>query len=224
MVDNKLVNSILKRLEKYLIKTNNFQLAGDNYDLILLLPSDKYLSDAKYSLLVSSKKLNNFHQKELIKELLNDFKDVLNFQEYNSISRLNLINSEDPFVKNLKFVFAFREKLIEINDITVGGVRIEFAYIIKSLVLDKLVQNKAVTFELKPINEKINLVNAGIIRIEKNFDIVYYTGKGLREIWKSGMTTEQMEHASKLKQKNEGFLLEHNYIAKTSLDDIEKIK
>src|SRR5437899_1326591 len=114
MVETILIHTILKQLEKYLIRKNNFRLLGDTYDLILFVPSDKYLSDAKYSLMLSAMKLNNLYQKDVIKELLNDFKAILKFEEYNSISRLNIIHSEDPFVKNLKFAFAIRTEVIEI--------------------------------------------------------------------------------------------------------------
>ena len=224
MVETKFIHTILKRLEKYLIRKNNFHLTGDTYDLILFVPSDKYLSDAKYSLMVSAKKLNQLHQKDVIKELLNDFKEVLKFDEYNSISRLNIIHSEDPFVKNLKLVFAFREEVIEINEIPVGGVRIDFAFLVKSLVLDKLVGNRALTVEIKTQENQVATINAGVIRIENNFDVVYYTGKGLREMWKPDMTDEQKKNAAILKEKSEEYLMEHDYVGKTPLDDILKVR
>jgi hypothetical protein len=224
MVETKFIHTILKRLEKYLIRKNDFYLSGDTYDLILFIPSDKYLSDAKYSLMISARKLNNLHQKDIIKELLNDFKEVLKFEEYNSISRLNIIHSEDPFVKNLKSVFAFREEMIEINEILVGGVQIDFAYLVKSLVLDRLVENTALAIEIRTQGNQKEVINAGIIRIEHNFDVVYYTGRGLREIWKPDMTDEQKENAEALKKKSEDYLILNHYIGKTRLDDILKVK
>ena len=65
MVKTNLIDKILKRLEKYIIRKNDFHLVGDNFDLVLFIPSDKYLSDTKYSLLISAKKLDNFKQKEV---------------------------------------------------------------------------------------------------------------------------------------------------------------
>lgn len=175
MVESKILYTILKRLEKYLIRKNNYQLSGDNYDLILFIPSDKYLSDAKYSLLISAEPLNHLHQKDVIRELLYDFKDVLMYDEYNAISRIQIIHSEDPFVKNLKLVFGFREEIIEINEIPVGGVRIDYAFLIKSLVLDKLIENKALIVEVKSKNDRTETINMGVIRIEQNYDVVCYT-------------------------------------------------
>ncbi len=182
MVETKFIHTILKRLEKYLIRRNNFNLLGDTFDLILFVPSDKYLSDAKYSLIVSAKALNTLHQKEVIRELLNDFKTVLKFDEYNAISRLNIIHTEDPFVKNLKFIFGIRNEIIEINEFIVGGVKIDNAFLVKSLVLDKLIEHHALTVEIKTENNQSETINMGVIRIENNFDVVYFTGKGLREM------------------------------------------
>jgi len=220
MVETIFIDKILKQLEKYLIRKNNYRLTGDNYGLILLEPSDKYISDTKYSLLISAKKLNGLSQKDVIKELLVDFKVVLKLEEYNALSRLNIIHSEDPLVKNLSFMLGqHREEIIEINDMTIGGVKIDFAYLVKSLVLDKLIEGKAITIEL--INGQ--RINAGIIRIDENFDIVHYTGKGLSEIWKPDMTDEERENAEKLKTKPEEFLMQHQFVAKMPLDDIARV-
>jgi len=224
MVELHFIHTILKRLEKYLIKNNDFHLFGDNYDLILFIPSDKYLSDAKYSLLISAKSLNNLQQKDVIKELLNDFKGVLKFDEYNAISRLNILHSEDPFVKNLKFVFGFREEVIEIKETAIGGVTLDFGYYVKSLVLDKLIENNALVVEVKDQDNKLVTINAGIIRIETNFDVVHYTGKGLREIWRPEMNEEERKKAEVLKEKSEEFLMQNDYIHKTPLDNIRKVK
>lgn len=219
MVGLQFIQKILKGLEKYLIARNNFHLLGDNYNLILFVPSDKVLSDTKYTLLISAIQLNNLNHKDVIAELLSYFKEILNFEEYKTISRLNILHSEDPFVKNLSFVFPMRERVIEIHEITIGGVKLDFAYLVKSLVLDKLVANRAVVMDL--INGQ--RMNAGIIRIEDNFDVVYNTGKGLREIWKPNMTNEEKIKAEELKLKSEEFLIQHQYIMKTPLEEIDRI-
>jgi len=221
MVENKFINTIIKRLEKYLIKKNNFHLMGDNYDLILLVPSYKYSSENKYSLIISSKLLNTYNQKDIIIELLSDFKEVLSFDEYNAISRLNIIHSEDSFVKNLKNNFIFSENIIEINNIIVGGVTIEFAYLLKSLLLDKLIDGKALKLDIE-VDNKNETINAGIIRIEKNFDVVFYTGKGLHDIFKPNMTEAEKNISNSLKKQTEDFLISNNYISKIKIDNIIK--
>ena len=220
MVETLFIHKVLKNLEKYLIKKNNYNLLGHTYDLILLIPSDKYFSDTKYSLIISLKQLNNFNQKDVIKELLLFIKENLNEEEYAAITRINILHSEDSFVKNLNYMFAHREEVIEIEGITVGGMPIEFAYLVKSLILDKLIEGRALKLEF--INGKS--INAGIIRIEKDFNVVYYTGKGLREIWKPDMTEEERVNAEFLNNQSESYLLEHQYMMKTPLDDIVKVR
>ena len=108
----RLTNKILKSLEKYLLKKNNFQLTGENYDLILLTPMDKYQADTKYALLISAKRFDKLQQKEAIRDLLTFFKEDLETDEYNAISRLNVIHSEDRLVKNLNLLSTFVKKCL----------------------------------------------------------------------------------------------------------------
>jgi hypothetical protein len=223
MVETIFIHKVVRRLEKYLIKKNGFHLLGDTYDLILFVPSDKYAPDDKYSLIISAKKLNTLSQKDVIRELLSDFKESLNFDQYNSISRINIINTEEPFVKNLKFAFSFREEIIEINSIPIGGVQIDFAYLVKSLILDKLIENK--TLKLEIINQMgmLDIISVGVVRIEKNFEIVYYTVKGIREMWRQDMTDSEKAKAAILREKSEDYLIQHEYLSKILFDDIQKV-
>lgn len=68
-------------------------------------------------------------------------------------------------------------------------------------------------------------VNYGVIRVTDN-EVVYYTGKGLREMFKPNMKEEEKRHAEELKrickEKNgEQKLINSEHIAVTKLDDIE---
>jgi|GEM_PF-1701798 hypothetical protein len=225
MVDTTLtyIHKLLRQLEKFLIEKNGFQLSGETYDLILLIPSDRYSTDIKYSLVVSAKTLNHFHQKEVIKALLTYFKETLDNNEYNSITRINVINTEDPLVKNLKMMFGFREEAFELNDITIAGIRINFAYLIKSLILDKLIEGRALKLQIMDPEGNISDISAGIIRIERDFSIVYYTGKGLRELWKPDMSNEEKKHAQAIKNLPEHDLIENHFVSRKRLDDILKV-
>lgn len=223
MVENQLIHAVLKQLEKYIVRKNNFQLIGETYDLILFVPSDKYQSNNKFSLLISYRKLDHLNQKDVIKEILTDFKEDLRLEEYNSISRLNIVHSEDNLVKNLKFIFAFREQIFEIKDILIGGVQIDFAFLVKSLVIDKLIPNRALILEILTKENLKQTIDAGVLRIERNFDIIYYTGKGLKEIWKHDMTETETEKAEFLKKQSEEYLLENQYLSKINLDQVLKV-
>jgi hypothetical protein len=70
-------------------------------------------------------------------------------------------------------------------------------------------------------------VNYGVIRVTEN-DVVYYTGKGLREMWKPTMTDEEKKIAEELKKigESEGGekkLIASKHIAITPLDSIVRV-
>ena len=72
-----------------------------------------------------------------------------------------------------------------------------------------------------------NSVNYGVIRID-NEKVVYYTGKGLREMWKPDMTPEEKDIAEKLKkigEENDGEekLVASGHIAVTQLEQIMRV-
>ena len=211
---------VLRGLEKYLIRKNSFKLEGANYDMIMLIPSDRYSPYARYSLLISAKHLNESIHRDVIKELLYSFKEDLSPDEYTAVSRINVLHTEDPFVRNTKFMLGFRQEVTEINGMVMGGVEIDFAYLLRSLVLDKLREGATLTMEVKSAIGTVETILARIIRIEASFELVYYTGKGLREMWKPN---EEDEKAQALKQEPESFLLQNGYIARTNFDDIMRI-
>lgn len=167
MVETIFIHKVLKELEKFFIKKNNFQLTGANFDLVLFAPTDKHSLDAKFSLLLSAKNFNSSNQRDLIKEFITYFRETLGIDEYISISRVNILHTEDPFVKNINFMFPYREEVREImDDIPIGGVKIT-GFLVKSLVLDKLISNSIVEMEL--INGE--MVRAKIIEINNNFEV-----------------------------------------------------
>jgi hypothetical protein len=218
----KFINKVLRTLEKYLLKKNDFQLTGENYDLILVTPIDKYRADTKYALLISAKRFNNLRQKEVIKDLLTYFKEAVEPNMYSNISRINIIHSEDPIVKNLKFAFPYRQEILEINNIYIGEANIDYAFLVKSLLLDTLIENRAVTLEI--LNHgKIGIINAGILMINSNYEIVYFTGKGLREMCKPDMTDVEKINAENLRKMTETDLIGSEHIAKIGIDNIVRV-
>ena len=69
--------------------------------------------------------------------------------------------------------------------------------------------------------------NYGVIRVN-NKEVVYYTGRGLREMWKPTMTEEEKKLAAELKQigESEGGeqkLIASGHIAVTPLDEIVRV-
>ena len=72
-----------------------------------------------------------------------------------------------------------------------------------------------------------NTINYGVIRIT-NDKVVYYTGKGLREMWKPDMTDGEKKKAEELKKlskstEGEQQLIEDGYIAITPFEEIVRV-
>lgn len=70
-------------------------------------------------------------------------------------------------------------------------------------------------------------VNYGVIRINDQ-EVVYYTGKGLREMWKPKMTQEEKQVANELRrigeeEGGERRLIQSQHIAITNLDEIVRV-
>lgn len=218
MVNTELIPAVRKQLEKFLLEKNNFQLRGQTYDLILLVPSDRYAMDTKYSLLVSSIQFDNVERKSAIADLLTFFKESLSLHYYNLITRVDFIHSEDPFVKSMKMVFAFNQPLFVINNVYVAGVNIEFGYLIKSQILDKLIENDATTIVYEE-HGKVIYENAGIIKMNRNFELVYYTKKALIAISNYAKTSKTTK-AKDIRLEGREKLETRGYINRISLDTI----
>jgi hypothetical protein len=218
MVKAGFTHRTLKQLEKYLIRKTDFKLHGDSYDLILIVPSDKFDLDTKYSLIISAKIFDNKNDQPIIKELLGEFRNNFNIEDFNSLSRINILNSNAPLVKNINFMFKFRESVIEFNDYIIGGTKIEYGLLLLTC-LDKLIGGNAVVLKLTTGDT----IAAGIIRMDNNFDIIHYTGKGLRELYDPNITEEKKAEIKHLLEQSEEEKIENGYITKTSLDLIEKI-
>lgn len=180
MVDSIFFRKVLNRLEKYLIRKSDYRLLGETYDLILLVPSDNYAANTSYSVILSSRIFDPQSQKDIIKDIFVFLNDNLLIGEYNRISRINIVNSGDSLVKNINFAFKFRNMFFEIVDFPIGGVKIDNAILVKSLILDRLVINNAVSIRL--VNG--TSINVGIIRIEEDYSVICYTAEGLREFRK----------------------------------------
>lgn len=67
-------------------------------------------------------------------------------------------------------------------------------------------------------------INYGTIRITQNMNkLVYYTGKGLREMFKPDMNDEEKKTAEELKKLDEKTLKRSGHIAEIPLSDIKEI-
>lgn len=65
-------------------------------------------------------------------------------------------------------------------------------------------------------------INVGWIRIDGD-EVVYYTGKGLREIFKPSMTEDEIKESAKLKKLSEEELIKGEYIHKRKISEIKDV-
>jgi len=84
----------------------------------------------------------------------------------------------------------------------------------------KIKENHAGTMVLNDGTE----VNYGTIRVTQNMSkLIYYTGKGLREIYKPDMTEEAKQKAKELKEQDEKMLMKSGHIAEILLSEIKEL-
>jgi hypothetical protein len=105
----------------------------------------------------------------------------------------------------------------------VGGINIDMAYLAKSMILDKLVANQALTMEIVTEDNLQDIVNAGIEKMDNRFNITFYTGKGLKQMFDQNMNEEEEQMAAYLKSCDDIFLFENGYKAKINIDRIVRI-
>lgn len=218
MVANLAISKTLRFFEKYLIEYAGYQL-GVNYDLILLIPEYSTYG-AKYSWLISAQLLDDINQRDFIQDVLGKLKQSLSQEEYLSIARVNKLNSANSLIKDINFLYPFDQEITEINDSQIRDTyQIERAILLRSRILSKIRFPKAVTITL--IDGK--RINAGIISIDENFIIKHWTGKGLRELFAPDRSKEEVKIGEEIKAKGEEYLIAHQYISFTNLDDIEDV-
>lgn len=67
-------------------------------------------------------------------------------------------------------------------------------------------------------------VNYGVIRVSENLGkMVYYTGKGLREMFKPDMSEEEKQRAAELKKLSENELMKQGFVAEIALSEIHQM-
>ena len=66
-------------------------------------------------------------------------------------------------------------------------------------------------------------MNYGVIRITQNLSkMIFYTGKGLREMFKPEMTEEEKKNAEQLKKLDENTLMKSGHISEKLLTNIRE--
>ena len=220
VMENNIINSIRTALEMYLIRASRFQLNGDNYSLMLVTPTDVGNPNTKYKITLSAFLFDNIDTDIIGNDILLRLREYLSEKrEYLYVSHIEVINSNSNFVRNINAVFPFKTDILEIGDTVIGGITVPYSYLCFSMKLETLREGSAIHF----INNRDEIVPAGIIKIDGSYNIFYYTGKGLRELWGQSMTDIQKETASILKLKPIEFLSNNGFVASIHYKEIKAI-
>ncbi|MCW3124862.1 MAG: hypothetical protein JWO03_520 [Bacteroidetes bacterium] len=217
---NNVIFRIRTALEMYFLKTAGFHLRGDNYSLMLITPTDNGNPLSKYKIILSATLFDRFDNEHLAKDILLQLREYLKTdREYLLVSHIEVVNSNHPFVQNINAVFPFKTDLFEVGETVIGGVPIPYSFLCYSQKLELLRTGSAL--QLIDVSEQI--FAAGILGINELFQVEYYTGSGLREIWTSNMNEEKKVIAKTLKTKTLEELEALGYAAKIDYNRIKAV-
>jgi len=124
-----------------------------------------------------------------------------NLNDYEKI--LNDIISNSLFTYSIEFI---------VNQI---DLKKEYKY---PTIKDQIVPGQARIAKIKDVGE----IPVGFIRVDGN-KVFYYTGQGLRTIWKPNMTEEEKKIAEELKKKNEDDLIKLGHIESRDINEFIEI-
>lgn len=110
MVNRPLLEAIIRRLELFFLKENNFQLQGKSYDLILFMDAG-WRGNNEYNLLLSAQLLDSRSQREVIHTLLSDFRKIPSYQEYHVLAGLTILKSTAQVVRQAQQAFRYRTSI-----------------------------------------------------------------------------------------------------------------
>jgi hypothetical protein len=123
MVENDFIKSVEQSVEQLLY--NKFDVTDE---IFLFIPLYHNYSEIKYNLIVSSKKIDNISIRKIINEIFNS----LDQQKQKKINKIDIMSSNENLMNNLKFIAFGNNDLYEINNIRVGDVYLEKAYLYKT--------------------------------------------------------------------------------------------
>ena len=105
-----------------------------HFNLAMLVDDDPERFDSHYSLLLSSKWLDDKSPRQAVNEIVHDIIQEIgvNSNEYKMISRVSIIKTADPFVLMLTSAFQVCNSAITISNCNINGVVIEKGTLLES--------------------------------------------------------------------------------------------
>jgi len=214
MVKDIFVREVQRKLERFFLKKNNFRLEGQTYNLLLFFPPESAPVD--YSILLSAEIFDVESKKQLITDILRYLLDTLGQSYYKRIASLNILNSQDPLVRNITLISAYPQEYMELNHFQIGGVEIDDALLVKSTLLTQLRQDNRVRIVFAAPYGGTDTKTVQFISISDDFEIFYLTEKGQDSLY------NYKGYSSRFGTERTGqhLAMEEGLAAKVVLDDI----
>ena len=125
MDKEKMVENIRKSLK-------DFATGKNDYSLIMLVPSEPYSLNTKWSLIISAPWLDKKSHRETLSKLHSHLRATVPSSELTNLSRISLMRSDDTFVRAITSEFNVPDGLKDINNSVINGIQIDKAYVLRA--------------------------------------------------------------------------------------------
>lgn len=117
----------VRKFTDYLVETNG------EVKLSLLLPNDESIDSTYYTFVISAEWLNNRGIREPIAYIFDKMIELYNEEIYKYVSRVTVLNTNDPFVKDISFLEKVHNDIKPIYNINVNGVEINYGVLFECI-------------------------------------------------------------------------------------------
>lgn len=126
-MDKKILVESVRKFTDYLVETNG------EVKLSLLLPNDESIDSTYYTFVISAEWLNNRGIREPIAYIFDKMIELYNEEIYKYVSRVTVLNTNDPFVKDISFLEKVHNDIKPIYNINVNGVEINYGVLFECI-------------------------------------------------------------------------------------------
>lgn len=114
---------------------SDYSQHGQDFILVMLIPTDPNVIDSKYTVLVSAYWLDNKSPKDAVNLILKDLIGKIgstDSPQYRKIARVTVVKTSDPFVKGITSTFNVSKSDVTLTNCNINGVLIEHAILLES--------------------------------------------------------------------------------------------
>lgn len=117
----------VRKFTDYLAETNG------EIKLSLLLPNDESIDSTYYTFVISAEWLNNRGIREPIAYIFDKMIELYNEEIYKYVSRVTVLNTNDPFVNDISFLEKAHNDIKPIYNINVNGIEINYGVLFECI-------------------------------------------------------------------------------------------